>query len=186
VDIKNCVFLNSTEGIRAASNVGGNTTSRSSHGKFTNCLFYGADYAVRVSNAGGWATTDGMAVRNCMIYGGVTNGLIAVASGQITSDYNRFVDNNNNFSLVTAGTNDILQGAYQLDFGAGYIQGGANRAFLMPSESINPSADTSIQPSTDILGTTRTSTSVVGAYLDKDLAPATASLAANPLGGFVG
>jgi len=163
-----------------------NTTSRSSHGKVTNCLFYGADYAVRTNNAFAWATTDGMAVRNCMIYGNATNGLFAAVSGQITSDYNRFADNNVNFSLVTAGTNDILQGAYELDFGAGYIQGGANRAFWMPSQTINPSADTSIQPSTDIIGTTRTSTSVVGAYLDKDLAPATASLAANPLGGFVG
>lgn len=185
LDIKNCIFLNSVNSIGGASNAGANTTSRPSHGKVTNCTFFGADYAVRFTNAGTWSTTNGLAVRNCMVYGSTTAGLGASASGQITSDYNRLLDNVANYSTVTGGANDITTGAFELDFGAGLIQKSGDRAFWMPSQTVNPAADTSVQPSTDILGTTRTSTSTIGAYLDTDIIPSSGGLAANPLGGYV-
>lgn len=180
LDVKNCVFLNSVNSIGGASNAATNTTSRPSHGKVTNCTFFGADYAVRFTNNGAWATTDGLAVRNCMVYSCTTAGLVANASGQITSDYNRLIDNVTNYTTVTGGTNDITTGAFELDFGAGLIQKAGDRAFWMPSQTVNPVADTTVQPSTDILGTTRTSTSTIGAYLDTDIIPASGSLLVHP------
>lgn len=180
LDIKNCVFLNSVNAIGGASNAGASVTSRPSHGKVTNCTFFGSDYAVRFTNNGAWSTTNGLAVRNCLIYSSTTTGVAANASGQITSDYNRFIDNVATQSNVTLGTNDITAGAFELDFGAGLIQDAADRSFWMPSMSINPAADTSVQPSTDILGVSRTGTSTIGAYLDSDIVPASGGMKVHP------
>lgn len=180
LDIKNCIFLNSVNSIGGASNAGANVTSRPSHGNITNCTFFGADYGVRFTNNGAWSTTNGIAVRNCLLYSSTTAALVANASGQITSDYNRLIDNVSNQTNVTLGTNDITAGAFELDFGAGLIQKAADRAFWMPSQTINPTADTTVQPSTDILGTSRTSTSTIGAYLDSDIIPSTGGMKVHP------
>lgn len=172
LEIKNCLFLNSTDGIGGASNNAANTASRPSHGKVTNCTFFGNARAVRFINAGTWSTTNGIAVRNCLLYSNTTSAFDASVSGQITSDYNRIIDNPVNYTNVTAGANDITTGIFGLDLGAGLIQNGLDRDFWMPSQTINPAADTSIQPSVDILGESRTGTSTIGAYLDTDIIPA--------------
>lgn len=173
IEVRNCLFLNSTNGISSASNVGTNIVSRPSHGKVTNCTFFGADYGIRMTNAGGWSTTNGLAVRNCIIYSANTAGLAATSSGQITSDYNRIIDCTTSHQTVTAGTNDISSGAFLMDYGAGFIQLGQDRDFFMPSQTMNPSANTTIQPSVDIRNISRTSTSTIGCYLDDDVIPAT-------------
>lgn len=180
LEIKNCLFLNSTDVIIAQSNVGANIASRPSHGKVTNCTFFGNARAVRFNNAGAWSTTNGMDVRNCLIYSNTTAGLEATSSGQMTSDYNRLIDNNVNYTNVTAGANDITTGIFGLDLGAGLIQDGLDRDFWMPSQTINPAANTSIQPSVDILGDSRTGTSTIGAYLDTDIIPAGGGLLVHP------
>lgn len=195
IQITNCVFVVSVAGVQTTtSGTVGTPAGRPGGVDITNCTFIGGTYAFRQSSIQ-FSSAIPCTVTNCLALAHNTAGLNSAgvdgttgATGAVTESYNRVVDCNLGLDNITQGTGTIVSGIHGIDAHASLIQNIMERAYFAPPVSgiVNGDGDSSVQPSLDILGDSRTGTSTVGAYLDTDLAPATASLAANPLGGFVG
>jgi hypothetical protein len=170
VQITNCVFVCGIAGIQV------NATGTLGTGKpggidVLNCTFALGDYGFNLTT-GNFSTTNPCTVTNSLILGMGTGGLRAITSGTLTESYNRIVDCAASHTNVTQGTGTIVTGIHGIDAHASLIQNITERAYFAPPVSgiVNGDGDSSVQPSLDILGDSRTGTSTVGAYLDTDLA----------------